>query len=640
MTDTHIKINAVTPRVQYTGNGSTTVFPYEFPIFDESDMVVYFGDEVQESGYSVSGAGQTEGGNVTFAVAPEDGIKITLLRNVPIERITDFQEGGTFRPKNLNDEFDRQTAFLQQVQETLDRSVKVGPTSDITPEVVLAQVERVYDSIDNVDAVADDISNVNAVAGNSTNINAVAGDQANIDAVASNLANIDAVTSNSTNINAVASDATNIDTVATNVSDVNTVAGSIANVNIVAGSDTNIGTVATNISDVNDCADNMAAIVDAPNQAQAAADSAALAQQYANDKINQTHITNCITEIPQDIKLELNNGTLTLKAGSKVYVPNGVDTFDELVIENNLTLGELGSYTGSSLLYVLSDGSSLVQSIDSTSGTTAPSGTAMWLDTTANKIKQYVSGSWDNNVYSFPIAQAHRTNGTWDKIDKVFNGLGYIGSIIFALPGVKGLIPDGRNDDGSLKNIAITLTEVATYTSPYANITDYQLCISNSLNITVPGNNTYSYDEENNYSYIDGNLRLICNCGSFATDSNNKIYNFVPKTAFRALDWNDKRTIAGWSMPSSQYQTVTLLASNNTYTAPANGYFHLNFSTLTGGFHYIHLVGHVGQTFFSTSDSLTGLHISIPAEKGESVLVSYGSISASNFRFYYAEGEV
>jgi len=40
MTDTHIKIKPVTPRVQYTANGSTTVFPYSFAIFDDSDMVV------------------------------------------------------------------------------------------------------------------------------------------------------------------------------------------------------------------------------------------------------------------------------------------------------------------------------------------------------------------------------------------------------------------------------------------------------------------------------------------------------------------------------------------------------------------------------------------------------------------------
>ena len=143
MADTHIKIKPVTPRVQYTANGSTTVFPYSFAIFDETDMVVYVDDDVITTGYTVSGAGQTDGGNVTFATAPADGTIITLLRNVPIERMTDFQEGGTFRPKNLNDEFDRQTAFAQQVQEKLERAVVVGPTSDVDPEVVLNEVEGI-----------------------------------------------------------------------------------------------------------------------------------------------------------------------------------------------------------------------------------------------------------------------------------------------------------------------------------------------------------------------------------------------------------------------------------------------------------------------------------------------------------------
>ena len=190
MSDTHIKIKPVVPKVQYTGNGVTTVFPYEFAIFDDSDMVVYFNDTIQESGYTISGAGQTDGGNVTFSTAPADGVKITLIRNIAIERLTDFQEGGTFRPKNLNDEFDRQTAFVQQVAEELSRSVKVGPTSDVNPETVLTQVERIYSSIDNVDAVADDISNVNAVAGNQTNIDAVAENKTNIDAVAGELPDI------------------------------------------------------------------------------------------------------------------------------------------------------------------------------------------------------------------------------------------------------------------------------------------------------------------------------------------------------------------------------------------------------------------------------------------------------------------
>lgn len=39
------------------------------------------------------------------------------------------------------------------------------------------------------------------------------------------------------------------------------------------------------------------------------------------DKFN----SNRIVSIPQDIKLELNDGTLTLKAGSKVWYPDGLN---------------------------------------------------------------------------------------------------------------------------------------------------------------------------------------------------------------------------------------------------------------------------------------------------------------------------
>ena len=36
-------------------------------------------------------------------------------------------------------------------------------------------------------------------------------------------------------------------------------------------------------------------------------------------------ITNCITEIPQDAHYTLNNGILTIKAGTKTYIPNGFE---------------------------------------------------------------------------------------------------------------------------------------------------------------------------------------------------------------------------------------------------------------------------------------------------------------------------
>ena len=55
------------------------------------------------------------------------------------------------------------------------------------------------------------------------------------------------------------------------------------------------------------------------------------------------NISNCITEIPQDIKVELNNGIITVKAGSKVYIPDGFEQdgttpkFREVIIQNDLS---------------------------------------------------------------------------------------------------------------------------------------------------------------------------------------------------------------------------------------------------------------------------------------------------------------
>lgn len=69
------------------------------------------------------------------------------------------------------------------------------------------------------------------------------------------------------------------------------------------------------------------------------------------------YTTNRILEIPQNIKLELNNGTLTLKAGSKVYVPNGFEEdgttpkFDAVTIERGVSRSSFGNVTASKVFF-------------------------------------------------------------------------------------------------------------------------------------------------------------------------------------------------------------------------------------------------------------------------------------------------
>ena len=114
--------------------------------------------------------------------------------------------------------------------------------------------------------------------------------------------------------------------------------------------------------------------------------------------------------------------------------------------------------------------------------------------------------------------------------------------------------------------------------------------------------------------------------------SNGRITSFTPKTVFHALDYNDKSTISGWSMPSSRYIDLTLGASGSTYTAPANGYFSF-FSTSQG----INLYnGQNGMRSYITTNS--GSAGFLPVKKGATVIL-YNTTTNAVFRFIYAEGE-
>ena len=70
MSLSHIKIPEVTPIIRYLCNGTQTVFTYPFPIFAEDDLIVSFDGAMQASGYSISNAGETNGGTVIFSTAP------------------------------------------------------------------------------------------------------------------------------------------------------------------------------------------------------------------------------------------------------------------------------------------------------------------------------------------------------------------------------------------------------------------------------------------------------------------------------------------------------------------------------------------------------------------------------------------
>ena len=369
-------------------------------------------------------------------------------------------------------------------------------------------------------------------------------------------------------------------------------------------------------------------------------------------------LTNCITEIPQDIKLELNNGTLTLKAGSKVYVPNGFEAdgvtpkFDYVIIESDLSTNTGWAPSGQNFLFYDSVNKTFSMyahnyancSIWSGDSPTIDKQYGMWFNTTNNIIQNTnnTGSSWAGK-FSLPLTiYTCDSNKKPASIEQIFNGFGYVGSTMFVLPGVKGLIPNGRNEDGSLRNIEVKFDMVKIGTLFYG-AQDYYICINTNKDFAFAGKTITEYQESKNlvYDIFAGLYTDWGMVGSIRGDANNQLSNFTPKNAFQAVDRNDSSWVAQQAMPSGKYIDLTLGASGTEYTAPANGYV-LSRSNTTGTWSFIHLFDpatFLGNTSFVAINNVSGLLQTLPVQKGQKFRIDYDQRNFTEFRFIYAEGE-
>lgn len=341
--------------------------------------------------------------------------------------------------------------------------------------------------------------------------------------------------------------------------------------------------------------------------------------------------TNCITEIPQDIKLELNNGTLTLKAGSKVYVPNGVGVFDEVVIASDITYTyAYGAYT-LGLYYNPTSGHLEAYSKDAEVSGTTPANTCTFYNTSANNISRINNGTVDTPKLSFPIATITTNASQITSIDQIFNGFGYIGSTVFVLPGIKGLAPNGRNADGTLKNITFTVSSVRTNTLGSSTFDKRVLYLGISSAYGFSPNLEY-LPETNTFN--NAGQYVIVGWGSA---SSGVITNLELKTAFHGVDYNDTEYIAHQAMPGNRYIDLTIGVSGTQYVAPADGYFTFYTDSVTSSI-LVESNGLYGNT--CTGASGFEMRNVIPVRKGCTVTLYYGQLGTySAMRFIYANGE-
>ena len=401
-----------------------------------------------------------------------------------------------------------------------------------------------------------------------------------------------------------------------------------------------------------------------------------------------TNVTNCITEISQDIKLELNNGTLTLKAGSKVYVPNGAGVFDEVIIESDKTVETYG-ITGSVFVFARQDGSviygnQLVSTVNS--GTTPGSG--LYYKTDTNEINTYNSGVLQDGKFSLPIAICTVNSGTVTSIDQVFNGFGYIGKRNF-ITNVKLRIAKGYNTDGTYHNQEYIINSPIVARNDFGN---------NSIMFFRNNNGSYQIYNIGEQNYL-GELDYVPDIGGvfqwyynttnrmwYMHEANEQSWRQVDyanlgintstetnfKEVFRAVDYNDvvlkqdlarvatsgsysdlsnkpdlstkanidlsnintagKSFVSGLGMPSNRYIDLTIGAHGSSYTAPANGWFNFRGHGISVEIYRGHM--HVCCMYPQPEWGA----VNMPVQKGQTITILYNLTGERNLRFYYSQG--
>jgi hypothetical protein len=263
----------------YTGNGVTTAFDYGFKIADESHISVILttnGVEAiaEPSSYTVGGVGNASGGQVTFNAAPASGVLVTIILDIPFTQELDLQNQGAYYAEDVESALDLAAQRDLQLQEQIDRSVKIPASSDPSSMDTLAEgiinLQQIESDISNISGISADVLAVSAISGDVSAVSAISEDVTTVSAISGDVSAVSAISEDVSAVSAITDDVSVVSAISADVTTVSAISGDVSAVSAISG---DVTTVAANISDIQNAEAN----------AQAAAASAALANLWAEE---------------------------------------------------------------------------------------------------------------------------------------------------------------------------------------------------------------------------------------------------------------------------------------------------------------------------------------------------------------------
>ena len=294
-------------------------------------------------------------------------------------------------------------------------------------------------------------------------------------------------------------------------------------------------------------------------------------KDYSNATIApllQNKLTNCILETPQRVKFTLENGVLTILAGSVFIVPYGTSapmmnigdsfpTADYKIVDiqysNNqlfywvelLVNKELETINATHECYVcliIEDtddneeipGNITAYYVSAGSSSATNDDGGLHYNTASNFVD--FRGS---DKYSFPsMIVDYNSNQELTGVETTFNGIGFIGSTIFVDKGVKGLMTNHKNPDGTFNSIS--------YETPELLVWNQQIPVSTNHEIILKNDGTFARCPEyvvKPNGYLAQSDILTQNLTAFSigyiSTNDKSIISMKPKQVFQAADVQD-----------------------------------------------------------------------------------------------------
>jgi len=145
-------ISSTTVKNSYSGNGTLNTFNYTFKIFADTDIQVIIRDanatetvKTLTTHYTVTGAGSGSGGTIVFTTGniPTATETVVLRRALPQTQSIDYIANDAFPAESHEEGLDRSMMAIQQLQEEVDRSIKLSRTNTMnTTEFAIGSTDR------------------------------------------------------------------------------------------------------------------------------------------------------------------------------------------------------------------------------------------------------------------------------------------------------------------------------------------------------------------------------------------------------------------------------------------------------------------------------------------------------------------